>query len=92
MTIMATRDILLVEDNPADAALAPAAVERDAHEGRRVAGRGEAGPALQLARFDGLAGCLRTPAGGSSRQILLFVDGDKIRSRLRKRLRKRVAP
>lgn len=34
------------------------------------------------ARFDGLAGCLRTPAGGSSRQILLFVEGETIRSRL----------
>lgn len=33
-------------------------------------------------RFDGLAGCLRTPAGGSSRQTLLIVDGGKIRSRL----------
>jgi len=34
------------------------------------------------ARFDGVAGCLRTPAGGSSRQILLFVEGDQVRSRL----------
>lgn len=34
------------------------------------------------ARFDGLAGCLRTPAGGSSRQLLVFVDGAAIRSRL----------
>ena len=34
------------------------------------------------ARFDGLAGCLRTPAGGSSRQMLLFVEGDHVRSRL----------
>jgi DNA (cytosine-5)-methyltransferase 1 len=34
------------------------------------------------ARFDGLAGCLRTPAGGSSRQILLFVEGSSVRSRL----------
>jgi len=34
------------------------------------------------ARFDGLAGCLRTPAGGSSRQTLLFIDGAKTRSRL----------
>lgn len=34
------------------------------------------------ARFDGIAGCLRTPAGGSSRQILLFVEGDRVRSRL----------
>jgi DNA (cytosine-5)-methyltransferase 1 len=34
------------------------------------------------ARFDGIAGCLRTPAGGSSKQILLFVEGDQVRSRL----------
>jgi len=34
------------------------------------------------ARFDGIAGCLRTPAGGSSRQILMFVDGGQVRSRL----------
>lgn len=34
------------------------------------------------ARFDGLAGCLRTPTGGSSRQLLLFVEGKKLSSRL----------
>ena len=33
-------------------------------------------------RFDGLAGCLRTPAGGSSRQTLLIVEDGAIRSRL----------
>lgn len=33
-------------------------------------------------RFDGIAGCLRTPAGGSSRQLILTVEGKKIRSRL----------
>ena len=33
-------------------------------------------------RFDGLAGCLRTPAGGSSRQTVLIVEGERIRSRL----------
>ncbi len=33
-------------------------------------------------RFDGLAGCLRTPAGGSSRQTILFVKGRSIRARL----------
>lgn len=33
-------------------------------------------------RFDGISGCLRTPAGGSSRQIVLVVNRDKIRSRL----------
>ncbi len=34
------------------------------------------------ARFDDLAGCLRTPAGGSSRQFVLVVDKGKVRSRL----------
>jgi DNA (cytosine-5)-methyltransferase 1 len=33
-------------------------------------------------RFDGIAGCLRTPGGGSSRQTLVVVEGEKIRSRL----------
>ncbi|MBL8567930.1 MAG: DNA cytosine methyltransferase [Phreatobacter sp.] len=33
-------------------------------------------------RFDDIAGCLRTPAGGSSRQLIVVVDGDKVRSRL----------
>lgn len=33
-------------------------------------------------RFDGIAGCLRTPAGGSSRQSILVVEGDQVRSRL----------
>lgn len=33
-------------------------------------------------RFDGLSGCLRTPAGGSSRQVLLVIEGKKVRSRL----------
>ena len=34
------------------------------------------------ARFDDLAGCLRTPAGGSSRQFVLVIDQGKVRSRL----------
>jgi DNA (cytosine-5)-methyltransferase 1 len=33
-------------------------------------------------RFDGVAGCLRTPSGGSSRQYILLVEGKQIRSRL----------
>lgn len=33
-------------------------------------------------RFDSIAGCLRTPAGGSSRQIIFVVDGARVRSRL----------
>jgi DNA (cytosine-5)-methyltransferase 1 len=33
-------------------------------------------------RFDDISGCLRTPVGGSSRQIIMVVEGRKIRSRL----------
>lgn len=33
-------------------------------------------------RFDDVAGCLRTPRGGSSRQSILVVEGQSIRSRL----------
>jgi len=33
------------------------------------------------ARFDGMAGCLRTPRGGSSRQLLLVVGDGQARSR-----------
>lgn len=33
-------------------------------------------------RFDGRAGCLRTPAGGSSRQLVIFVDGQRVKTRL----------
>jgi DNA (cytosine-5)-methyltransferase 1 len=33
-------------------------------------------------RFDDISGCLRTPSGGSSRQIILVVDGASVRSRL----------
>jgi DNA (cytosine-5)-methyltransferase 1 len=33
-------------------------------------------------RFDGIAGCLRTPVGGSSRQIVIIVDKGRVRTRL----------
>jgi DNA (cytosine-5)-methyltransferase 1 len=33
-------------------------------------------------RFDDVAGCLRTPAGGSSRQVIIVVDGERVRTRL----------
>lgn len=33
-------------------------------------------------RFDDLSGCLRTPSGGSSRQTILVVDNNSVRSRL----------
>jgi DNA (cytosine-5)-methyltransferase 1 len=33
-------------------------------------------------RFDDIAGCLRTPVGGSSRQLLIFVENSTVRTRL----------
>ncbi len=33
-------------------------------------------------RFDGVAGCLRTPSGGSSRQTIMVVDGPNVKTRL----------
>lgn len=33
-------------------------------------------------RFDGVAGCLRTPVGGSSRQTIIVVEGARVRTRL----------
>lgn len=59
--------------------------------GRRVVGAvykrtrlDELGQKVQRAevRFDDVAGCLRTPAGGSSRQVILIVEGHNVRSRL----------
>lgn len=33
-------------------------------------------------RFDDIAGCLRTSSGGSSRQLIIVVKGDEVRTRL----------
>lgn len=46
--------------------------------------RMEFGRSVQRAelRFDGVAGCLRTPGGGSSRQFLVKVTGSDVRARL----------
>jgi DNA (cytosine-5)-methyltransferase 1 len=58
--------------------------------GRKVGGvykrtrRDENGNRAQRAevRFDDIAGCLRTPVGGSSRQTLIIVEDGTVRSRL----------
>ena len=66
-------------------------IEAARSQGRRIAGtvykrtRLDAnGLKAQRAevRFDDVAGGLRTPAGGSSRQIVLLVDGGSVKSRL----------
>jgi DNA (cytosine-5)-methyltransferase 1 len=58
--------------------------------GRRVGGvykrtrKDENGKRAQRAevRFDDISGCLRTPVGGSSRQTIVIVEGETVRSRL----------
>ncbi|MGV3577410.1 DNA cytosine methyltransferase [Brevundimonas sp.] len=68
-----------------------AKVQAAQRSGRRVVGgvyrrtrTDAAGNKAQRAevRFDDVAGCLRTPSGGSSRQTILVIDGARIRSRL----------
>jgi len=63
-----------------------AAVEAHMKSGRRAVGavfkRMRGGQQRAEVRFDGLAGCLRTPRGGSSRQTLLVIDRQEVRSRL----------
>jgi DNA (cytosine-5)-methyltransferase 1 len=46
--------------------------------------KNERGKKVQRAevRFDDVAGCLRTPAGGSSRQLILVVERNNVKSRL----------
>ena len=46
--------------------------------------RVESGVRVQRAeaRFDGVAGCLRTPRGGSSRQVIVVVQAGRVRTRL----------
>ncbi|QFY89713.1 DNA cytosine methyltransferase [Magnetovirga frankeli] len=69
-----------------------AKVEQARKAGRRMVGtlykrtrrNGPNGEKVQRAeiRFDDLAGCLRTPSGGSSRQTVMIVEGNSVRSRL----------
>jgi DNA (cytosine-5)-methyltransferase 1 len=63
-----------------------AAVEARVQGGERAVGavfrRMRSGEQRAEVRFDGLAGCLRTPRGGSSRQTLLVIDKGQVRSRL----------
>jgi DNA (cytosine-5)-methyltransferase 1 len=78
---------LLAKMSPVNKAKVAAAIRA----GRRMVGGvynrtrlDERGVKVQRAevRFDDVSGCLRTPAGGSSRQVILVIDGHKIRSRL----------
>lgn len=46
--------------------------------------RNDVGNKVQRAevRFDGISGCLRTPGGGSSRQTVMVIEGNQVRTRL----------
>lgn len=81
--------------NPPERTLALLALMADSHrqavETRREAGGRSVGAVFRRmrggqqraeVRFDGLAGCLRTPRGGSSRQTLLVIENGEVRSRL----------
>jgi len=66
-------------------------VEAAKRAGRRMVGgvyrrtrRNHNGARSQRAevRFDDVSGCLRTPAGGSSRQVIIVVEGERVRTRL----------
>lgn len=62
-----------------------AAVAATRQGGRIVGGvyrRTREGQQRAEVRFDDVAGCLRTPAGGSSRQTVLVIEAGRIRSRL----------
>ena len=83
----AERDLLIGKMSPVN----KAKLEAAKRAGRRMVGcvykrtrLDERGVKVQRAevRFDDVAGCLRTPAGGSSRQVIIVVDGKKVRSRL----------
>jgi DNA (cytosine-5)-methyltransferase 1 len=83
----ADTDRLLAKMSPVNAAKVAAAMRA----GRRMVGGvynrtrlDERGVKTQRSevRFDDVSGCLRTPSGGSSRQVILVIDGKKIRSRL----------
>ncbi len=83
----AERDQILKMMSPVN----KAKVEAAKRAGRRMVGgiykrtrHDERGVKVQRAevRFDDVAGCLRTPAGGSSRQVIMVVDGQKVRTRL----------
>jgi DNA (cytosine-5)-methyltransferase 1 len=65
-------------------------LEAAKRSGKRMVGwlyrrmRDEPGGRVQRAevRFDDVAGCLRMPTGGSSRQTIMVVEGPSVRSRL----------
>ena len=82
----ATRDLLAMMSD-----INRAKVAQAKRESRRIVGGvykrtrpDAAGRKVQRAeiRFDDVSGCLRTPAGGSSRQVILIVDGRSVKARL----------
>lgn len=77
LDLMSPANLAKVRDAQVEDAMQVGAIYRRT----RADGRGGKAQRAEV-RFDGLAGCLRTPGGGSSRQFLLFVEGASIRSRL----------
>jgi len=69
---MSDRHRELVEEMIADGGLHVATAFRRVRKGKSMA----------EVRADGIAGCLRTPRGGSGRQILILVEAGRVRVRL----------
>lgn len=62
-----------------------AVAETKTNKSRKVGGlyrRTRYGQQRAEIRFDDIAGCLRTPSGGSSRQTIMLVENGNVRSRL----------
>lgn len=75
-------DRLLSSMSPVNRAKVEAAREAGGRHVGTVYKRTRAGVVRAEVRFDDVAGCLRTPAGGSSRQTILLVEDGRVRSRL----------
>ena len=76
ISLMSTRNLAKLHD---------AIITTKEYSSRMVGGvyrRTRTGKQRAEIRFDDLAGCLRTPSGGSSRQTIMLIENGNLRSRL----------
>jgi DNA (cytosine-5)-methyltransferase 1 len=79
-TEVETAELLALMDDRNRAKIETAAVSGERRIGA-VFRRIRSGDQRAEVRFDGLAGCIRTPRGGSSRQLLAVVEDRQVRTR-----------
>lgn len=75
-------DYLLSQMSPRHSVLAQQMISSDEQSFGTVFRRVRNGKSMAELRVDGVAGCLRTPKGGSGRQILFVAGQGKYRARL----------